>query len=58
VHGSTLFFKLDQPLYRPSKVLTKLTGLPTLGSPVKQGGKVSVNVTKPEVFTIRPVMLR
>jgi hypothetical protein len=58
VHGDTHFFKMDKPLYSPSKVLANLTRLQTFGSPVSHWVKVSVNVKSPEVFTIRPVMVR
>jgi hypothetical protein len=57
VHGDTHFFKMDKPLYSPSKVLPNLTRLQTFGSPVNHWVKVSVNVKSPEVFTIRPVMV-
>ncbi|AOW13952.1 hypothetical protein LPB72_00805 [Hydrogenophaga crassostreae] len=57
VHGDTHFFKMDKPLYSPSKVLSNLTRLQTFGSPVNHWVKVSVDVTSPEVFTIRPVMV-
>jgi hypothetical protein len=58
VHGDTHFFKMDKPLYSPSRVLPNLTRLQTFGSPVNHWVKVSVNVKSPEVFTIRPVMVR
>ena len=57
VHGDTHFFKMDKPLYSPSRVLANLSRLQTFGSPVNHWVKVSVNVTSPEVFTIRPVMV-
>ncbi len=57
VHGDTHFFKLDKPLYSPSKVLPNLTRLQTFGSPVNHWVKVSVNPRSPEVFTIHPVMV-
>lgn len=58
VHGDTHFFKMDKPLYSPSKVLVNLTRLQTFGSPVNHWVRVSVNVKSPEVFTVRPVMVR
>jgi hypothetical protein len=58
VHGDTHFFKMDKPLYSPSHVLPNLTRLQTFGSPVNHWVKVSVNVKSPEVFTVRPVMVR
>lgn len=57
VHGDTHFFKLDKPLYSPSKVLPNFTRLQTFGSPVNNWIKVTVNVKSPEVFTIHPVMV-
>ena len=57
VHGDTHFFKMDKPLYSPSKVLRNLTRLQTFGSPANHWVKVSVDVKSPEVFTIRPVMV-
>lgn len=57
VHGDTHFFKMDKPLYSPSKVLPNLTRLQTFGSPVNHWVKVTVNLKSPEVFTIRPVMV-
>ena len=58
VHGDTHFFKMDKPLYSPSKVLPNLTRLQTFGSPVNHWVKVSVDAESPEVFTVRPVMVR
>lgn len=57
VHGDTHFFKLDKPLYSPSRVLKNLTRLQTFGSPSLHWVRVSVNVNSPEVFTVRPVMV-
>lgn len=58
VHGDTHFFKMDKPLYSPSKVLANLTRLQTFGSPVNHWVKVSVDVKSPEVFTVRPMMVK
>lgn len=58
VHGDTHFFKLDKPLYSPTRVLPNLTRLQTFGSPVLHWVRVTVNVRDPNVFTARPVMVK
>lgn len=58
VHGDTHFFKLDKPLYSPTRVLPNLTRLQTFGSPVLHWVRVTVNVRDPNVFTVRPVMVK
>ena len=43
VHGDTHFFKMDKPLYSPTKVLPNLTRLQTFGSPAIHWVKVDVD---------------
>ncbi len=58
VHGDTHVFKVDKPLYAPLNVLPNFTRVQTFGSPNNHWVKVLVDTRSPEVFTIRPVMLR
>jgi len=58
VHGDTHFFKLDKPLYSPTKVLPNLTRLQTFGSPSIHWVRVMVDPTSTSVFTIEPVMVK
>lgn len=58
VHGDTHFFKVDKPLYSPTRVLPNLTRLETFGSPVNHWVRVTVDTRRPEVFTLTPVMVR
>ena len=58
VHGDTHFFKIDKPLYSPTKVLPNLTRLQTFGSPSIHWVRVSVDPTSANVFTIEPVMVK
>jgi hypothetical protein len=58
VHGDTHFFKMDKPLYSPTKVLANLTRVQTFGSPSIHWVKVDVDTATAEVFTIRPVMVK
>ena len=57
VHGDTHFFKLDKPLYSPLKDLPNFTRLETFGSPHIHWVHVTVDTRRPEVFTVRPVMV-
>ncbi|OYU46842.1 MAG: hypothetical protein CFE44_00075 [Burkholderiales bacterium PBB4] len=57
VHGDTHFFKVDKPLYSPSKVLANLTRLQTFGSPILHWVKVTVDPTADALFQIQPVMV-
>ncbi|WP_018151749.1 hypothetical protein [Leeia oryzae] len=57
VHGDTHFFKVDKPLYNPLKMLNNFTRLQTFGSPSNHWVRVTVDTKRPEVFTIRPVMV-
>lgn len=58
VHGDTHYFKLDKPLYSPTRVLPNLTRLQTFGSPIIHWVHVTVDTRRPEVFTVRPVMVK
>jgi hypothetical protein len=58
VHGDTHFFKVDKPLYSPSKVLPNLTRLQTFGSPNLHWVKVTVDDKRESVFDIEPVMVQ
>lgn len=58
VHGDTHFFKLDKPLYSPTRLLPNLTRLQTFGSPSIHWVHVSVDTQRPEVFTVRPVIVK
>ena len=58
VHGDTHFFKIDKPLYSPSKVLPNLTRLQTFGSPNLHWVKVTVDDKRESVFDIEPVMVQ
>ena len=57
VHGDTHFFKVDKPLYSPTKVLPNLTRLQTFGSPSLHWVKVTVDPSSDALFTIQPVMV-
>lgn len=57
VHGDTHVFKLDKPLHQPLNLLPNFTRLQTFGSPNNHWVHVSVDTERPEVFTIRPVMV-
>ena len=58
VHGDTHFFKLDKPLYSPTKVLPNLTRLQTFGSPSIHWVKVAVDPASASVFTIEPMIVK
>lgn len=58
VHGDTHFFKLDKPLYSPTKVLPNLTRVQTFGSPSIHWVRVSVDLTSPHIFTVNPVIVK
>ena len=58
VHGDTHFFKIDKPLYSPTKVLPNLTRVETFGSPSLHWVKVTVNPASEGLFQIQPVMVR
>jgi len=58
VHGDTHFFKVDKPLYNPTKLLPNLTRIQTFGSPAIHWIRVSVDPTSENVFTVHPVIVK
>ena len=58
VHGDTHFFKVDMPLYSPTKLLPNLTRLQTFGSPSIHWVQVTVDPASPRVFRIEPVIVK
>jgi hypothetical protein len=58
VHGDTHFFKIDMPLYSPTKLLRNFTRLQTFGSPSIHWVKVSVDPRSPRVFAIEPIIVK
>jgi hypothetical protein len=58
VHGDTHYFKMDKPLYSPTKLLPNFTRLQTFGSPILHWVRVSVDVASAGVFTIHPVIVQ
>jgi len=58
VHGDTHFFKVDKPLYNPTKLLPNFTRLQTFGSPSLHWARVTVDVKSANVFQIQPVIVR
>jgi hypothetical protein len=58
VHGDTHFFKVDKPLYSPTKLLPNLTRLQTFGSPSLHWVKVTVDDKRESVFDIEPVIVQ
>lgn len=57
IHGDTHFFKVDKPLYSPSRILPNLTRLQTFGSPNMHWVKVNVDPNRPGLFDIEPMMV-
>lgn len=58
VHGDTHFFKVDKPLYSPTRLLPNLTRVQTFGSPSLHWVKVLVDPASHNVFRIEPVIVR
>ena len=58
VHGDTHYFKLDKPLYSPTKLLPNFTRLQTFGSPSLHWVKVHVDVKSADVFRVEPVIVK
>jgi hypothetical protein len=58
VHGDTHFFKVDKPLYSPTRILPNLTRLQTFGSPNMHWVKVNVDPKRPGLFDIEPMMVQ
>ena len=58
VHGDTHFFKLDKPMYSPTKLLPNFTRLQTFGSPSLHWVRVVVEPASANVFTVHPVIVK
>jgi hypothetical protein len=58
VHGDTHFFKMDKPLYSPTKLLPNLTRVQTFGSPSLHWVKVTVDPASDALFQVQPVIVR
>jgi hypothetical protein len=58
VHGDTHFFKIDKPLYGPTRLLPNLTRVQTFGSPAIHWLRVTVDPASANVFTVHPVMVK
>ena len=58
VHGDTHFFKVDKPLYSPTRLLANLTRLQTFGSPLIHWVRVTVDPKNANVFTVQPVIVQ
>ncbi len=58
VHGDTHYFKVDKPLYSPSRMLPNLTRVETFGSPQVHWVHVTVDPKRAELFTVRPVIVK
>jgi hypothetical protein len=56
-NGDVHAFKVDKPLYSPSKVLANLTRVQTFGSPLINWIKIKVDPKSKDVFTIIPVIV-
>jgi hypothetical protein len=57
VHGDTHFFKIDKPLYSPTRLLPNFTRLQTFGSPSLHWVKVRVSPQGGPLFQIEPVIV-
>jgi hypothetical protein len=57
VNGDVHAFKVDKPLYSPSKVLGNLTRVQTFGSPLIHWVRVKVDPRSKDVFTVLPVIV-
>jgi hypothetical protein len=58
VHGDTHFFKIDKPLYSPTRLLPNFTRLQTFGSPILHWVRVTVNPDTEQLFHIEPVIIK
>jgi len=58
VHGDTHFFKVDKPLYSPTRLLPNLTRVQTFGSPSIHWVRVVVEPKTQHVFNIQPVIVQ
>jgi len=57
VHGDVHNFRMDKPLYQPSKLLPNFTRVETFGSPSLHWVKVKVDPASANVFLIEPVIV-
>ncbi|PTQ89000.1 hypothetical protein [Agitococcus lubricus] len=57
VHGDTHFFKLDKPLYSPTRLLANFSRLQTFGSPNIHWVKVTINTQTAHVFRVEPMLV-
>ena len=57
VHGDTHFFKVDKPLYGPTRILPNLTRLQTFGSPNMHWVQVNVNPKRTGLFDVQAIMV-
>lgn len=57
IHGDTHFFKVDKPLYSPTRLLPNFTRLQTFGSPQIHWVRVRVDPASAQVFTVEPVIV-
>lgn len=58
VHGDTHFFKVDKPLYSPTRLLPNLVRVQTFGSPSLHWVKVTVDTTSDTLFLVQPVIVQ
>lgn len=58
VHGDTHFFKVDKPLYSPTRLLPNLLRVQTFGSPSLHWVKVTVDPSSEALFWVQPVIVR
>jgi len=58
VHGDTHFFKVDKPLYSPTKLLPNFTRLQTFGSPSLHWVRVTVDPRSAHLFQVQPVIVK
>jgi len=58
VHGDTHYFKLDKPMYSPTKLLPNFTRLQTFGSPSLHWVRVVVDPASTNVFSVHPVIVK
>lgn len=58
VHGDTHYFKLDKPLYSPTKMLPNFTRLQTFGSPSLHWVRVTVDPRAAHLFQVQPVIVK
>lgn len=57
VHGDTHFFKIDKPLWSPTRLIKNFTRVETFGSPHLHWIKATIDEHNPNVFIFQPVMV-